>query len=110
MDSSTVMSSGFPPARVSTSLEVQAAGEHEEVRVCARVFAGDNTPSCLHTSYIQAIVTGKLCKRRHVVGVIGQVMGLLCDALRSLQDAVVVGILKCKKAMKCKLVIKMRQK
>lgn len=57
------------------------------------MFKGNNTDS-IHTSYIQAIVTGKLCKRRHIVGVVGKVVSLLCNALRSLQDAVIVGSLK----------------
>lgn len=57
------------------------------------VFKEDNTDS-IHTSYIQAIVTGKLCKRRHIVGVVGKVVSLLCNALCSLQDAVIVGGLK----------------
>lgn len=57
------------------------------------MFKGNNTDS-IHTSYIQAIVTGKLCKRRHIVGVVGKVVSLLCNALRSLQDTVIVGSLK----------------
>lgn len=48
------------------------------------------------TSYIQSIVTGKLCKRRHVVGVIRQYMGLLCDAPGRLLDALIVCILRSK--------------
>lgn len=49
---------------------------------------------CILTSYIQAIVTGKLCKRGHIVGVVGKVVSLLCNTLCSLQDAVIVGSLK----------------
>lgn len=48
------------------------------------------------TSYIQSIVTGELCKRRHVVGVIRQHMGLLCDAPSCLLDALIVGVLESK--------------
>lgn len=46
------------------------------------------------TSDIQAIITGKLCKRGHIVGVVGKVMSLLCNALCSLQDAIIAGSLK----------------
>lgn len=49
------------------------------------------------TSYIQAIVTGKLCKRGHIVGVVGKVVSLLCNTLCSLQDAVIVCCLKLAK-------------
>lgn len=60
------------------------------------------------TSYIQAIVTGKLCKRGHIIRVVGKIMSLLCNALCSLQDAVIVGSLKrdaiIKKALKFEFV------
>lgn len=57
----------------------------------------------LLTSYIQTIVTGKLCKGRHIVGIIGKVVSLLCNTLCSLQDAVIVGSLKWAKikSIKC---------
>ena len=46
------------------------------------------------TSYIQAVVTGKLGEGRHVVGVIGQLVCLLSNAACSLLDAVVVAVLQ----------------
>lgn len=46
------------------------------------------------TSYIQPIGACKLCKRRHVVGVVGQDVGLLSDALGSLLDALIVCVLQ----------------
>lgn len=51
-------------------------------------------PANLRTSNIQAIITGKLCKWGHIVGVVGKVMSLLCNALCSLQDAIIAGGLK----------------
>lgn len=48
------------------------------------------------TSYIQSVVAGELCKRRHVVGVIRQHVGLLCDAPGRLLDALIVGVLESK--------------
>lgn len=53
-----------------------------------------NSTDRIHTSYIQTIVTSKLCKRRHIVGVVCKVVRLFGDALCSLQDAVIVGRLK----------------
>lgn len=49
------------------------------------------------TSYIQSIVTGKLGKRRHVVGVVCQNMGLLCNAPGCLLDTLIVGVLQKQK-------------
>lgn len=46
------------------------------------------------TSDIQPVVTCKLSERRHVVGVVGQVVGLLRDALGSLLDALIVCVLR----------------
>lgn len=57
------------------------------------VLKGKNLKNLL-TSYIQAIVTGKLCKRGHIVGIIGKVVSLLCNTLCGLQDAVIVCCLK----------------
>lgn len=51
------------------------------------------------TSYIQSIVTGKLGKRRHVVGVVCQNMGLLCNAPGCLLDTLIVGFLQNTKKM-----------
>lgn len=48
------------------------------------------------TSYIQPVVTCKLCKRWHVVRVIGQYMCLLRDALGRLLDALIVRVLHSK--------------
>lgn len=45
------------------------------------------------TSHIQSIVTRKLCKRRHVSGIIRQLVSLLSDASRSLLYALIVGVL-----------------
>lgn len=56
-----------------------------------------NTVECwvsIRTSNIQAIITGKLCKWGHIVGVVGKVMSLLCNALCSLQDTIIAGGLK----------------
>lgn len=54
----------------------------------------------IRTSNIQAIITSKLCKWGHIVGVVGQVMSLLRNALCSLQDAVVAGGLKGSRSKK----------
>lgn len=45
------------------------------------------------TSYVQSIVTGKLCKRRHVVGVVCQDVGLFCNAPGCLLDALIICVL-----------------
>lgn len=42
---------------------------------------------------MQSIGTGKLCKRGHVVGVVRQYVSVLCDAARSLLDALIVCVL-----------------
>uniref|UniRef100_A0A0E9TX64 Uncharacterized protein n=1 Tax=Anguilla anguilla TaxID=7936 RepID=A0A0E9TX64_ANGAN len=45
------------------------------------------------TAYVEAVVAGELGERRHVVWVVGQLVGLLRDAAGRLLDALVVGIL-----------------
>lgn len=45
------------------------------------------------TSDVEAVVAGELGEGRHVVGVVGQDVGLLGDAARRLLDALVVGVL-----------------
>lgn len=64
--------------------------------------SGTETP----TSYVQSIVTGKLCKRRHVVGVICQYMGLLCNAPGGLLDALIICVLWSKNKAGMKFVFK----
>lgn len=94
MESSTVMSSGFPPAWTGNSSQL---GLLLEKHVCNRSNYKKNTHLFCNTwtltSYIQSIVTGKLCERWHVVGVIGQHMGLLCDAAGRLLNALIVCVL-----------------
>lgn len=48
------------------------------------------------TSYIQSVITGELCERRHIVGVIRQNVGLLCNAPGCLLDALIVCVLRRK--------------
>ncbi len=55
------------------------------------------------TSYIQPIVTGKLGERGHVVGVVGQLVGLFSDAAGSLLDTIIVGVLRQNKYKKKRL-------
>lgn len=65
--------------------------KHYTAVMCMVLLKGANSNL---TSYIQAIVTGKLCKRGHIIRIVGKIMSLLCNALCSLQDAVIVGSLK----------------
>lgn len=53
-----------------------------------------DAPSPSLTSDVQPVVARKLRERRHVVGVVGQDVGLLGDALGRLLDALVVGVLQ----------------
>lgn len=48
------------------------------------------------TSDIEAIITGKLGERRHVVWVVGELVGLFCYTARRLLDAVVICVLSLK--------------
>lgn len=108
MDSNTVMSSGFPPGQKNSNfLSGCPFYWWNYAHFLTRTIEGRNStwsatrficlmvplPETL-TSYIQPIVTCKLCERRHVVGVVGQDVGLLCDALSGLLDALIVCVLR----------------
>lgn len=100
MDKSTVMSSGFPPAGQEKQARICKSGRYM-VQIKMLQIAHENLEGLnndwrvnIRTSNIQAIITGKLCKWGHIVGVVGKVMSLLCNALCSLQDAIIAGGLK----------------
>lgn len=96
MDSSTVISSGFPPGQK----EQHYQNADQKIWLSYLVQVTDTL-----TSYIQSIVTGKLCKRRHVVGVIRQYMGLLCNAPGSLLNTLIVCVLRNKNKPGMKFVL-----
>lgn len=48
------------------------------------------------TSDVEAIIAGELGERRHVVWVVGELVGLLCYTARRLLDAVVICVLSSK--------------
>lgn len=106
MDKSTVMSSGFPPAGHEKQARICKSGRYMMQIKTLQIahgnlegFSNDRRGNT-RTSNIQAIITGKLCKGGHIVGVVGKVMSLLCNALCSLQDAVIAGGLERSRSRK----------